>query len=124
MIDIPGLIEGAHQGKGLGLEFLRHVERCRVLCFILDAASGETSADEAYRQLISELGQYSDALLERPRFVALNKVDLLPEGEDEVEFSPEGEEKIHIISALASKGLDGLMQDLYRAVLDEEKAGE
>jgi len=124
MIDIPGLIEGAHEGKGLGLEFLRHVERCRVLCFILDAASGETSADEAYRQLISELGQYSDALLERPRFVALNKVDLLPEGEDEVEFSPEGEEKIHIISALASKGLDGLMQDLYRAVLDEEKAGE
>lgn len=124
MIDIPGLIEGAHEGKGLGLEFLRHVERCRVLCFILDAASGETSADEAYRQLISELGQYSDALLERPRFVALNKVDLLSEGEDEVEFSPEGEEKIHIISALASKGLDGLMQDLYRAVLDEEKAGE
>jgi len=124
MIDIPGLIEGAHEGKGLGLEFLRHVERCRVLCFILDAASGETSADEAYRQLISELGQYSDALLERPRFVALNKVDLLPEGEDEVEFSPEGEEKIHIIPALASKSLDGLMQDLYRAVLGEEKAGE
>ena len=124
MVDIPGLIEGAHEGKGLGLEFLRHVERCRILCFILDAASEETSADEAYRQLISELGQYSDALLERPRFVALNKVDLLPEGEDEVEFSPEGEEKIHIISALASKGLDGLMQELYRAVLDEEKTGE
>ena len=124
MVDIPGLIEGAHEGKGLGLEFLRHVERCRILCFILDAASEETSADEAYRQLISELGQYSGALLERPRFVALNKVDLLPEGEDEVEFSPEGEERIHIISALASRGLDGLMQGLYRAVLDEEKTGE
>jgi GTP-binding protein len=124
MVDIPGLIEGAHEGKGLGLEFLRHVERCRVLCFILDAASAETSADEAYRQLVSELGQYSDALLERPRFIALNKVDLLPGGEDEVEFGAEGEERVHIISALARSGLDGLMRELYRTVLDGEKTGE
>ena len=120
MVDIPGLIEGAHEGKGLGLEFLRHVERCRVLCFILDAASDEVSADEAYRQLISELGQYSSTLLERPRFIALNKVDLLPGGRDDVEFRAEGEERIHIISALARDGLDVLMQELYRAVLDAD----
>ncbi len=122
MVDIPGLIEGAHEGKGLGLEFLRHVERCRVLCFILDAASDEASADEAYRQLISELGQYSAALLERPRFIALNKVDLLPGGRDDVEFNPEGEERVHIISALARKGLDKLIPELYTAVLDAEKS--
>ncbi|MCK4548764.1 MAG: GTPase ObgE [Candidatus Krumholzibacteria bacterium] len=124
MVDIPGLIEGAHEGKGLGLEFLRHVERCRVLCFILDAASHEASADEAYRQLISELGQYSAALLERPRFVALNKVDLLPGGKGEVEFSPEGEERIHIISALARSGLDELMREFYTAVLEAQKSEE
>ena len=124
MVDIPGLIEGAHEGKGLGLEFLRHVERCRVLCFILDAASYEASADEAYRQLISELGQYSAALLERPRFIALNKVDLLPGGKDDIEFSPEGEERIHVISALARTDLDGLIRALYAAVLEEEKAEE
>ncbi len=122
MVDIPGLIEGAHEGKGLGLEFLRHVERCRVLCFILDTASHEASADEAYRQLLSELGQYSAALLERPRFVALNKVDLLPGGRDDVEFSPEGEERMHVISALARMGLDELMRELYTAVIEAEKS--
>ncbi len=124
MVDIPGLIEGAHEGRGLGLEFLRHVERCRVLCFIIDAASQEVSPGDAYSQLVSELGQYSDALLERPRFVALNKVDLLPGGPDEVEFHPVGEERVHIISALARSGLDGLMRELYRAVLDAESRGD
>ena len=124
MVDIPGLIEGAHEGKGLGLEFLRHIERCRVLCFIVDAASHEATPEDAYHQLISELGQYSAALLERPRFIALNKIDLLPGGEDEVEFRPEGEEKVYIISALARMGLDRLMSELYHAVLDAENAGD
>ena len=95
-----------------------------MLCFIIDAASHETAPDDAYRQLISELGQYSAALLERPRFVALNKVDLLPGGKDDVEFSPEGEERIHIISALARVGLDELMSELYTAVIDAEKSEE
>jgi len=118
MVDIPGLIEGAHTGKGLGLEFLRHVERCRVLCFILDAASDGTTPDEAYRQLLSELGEYSRALLERPRFVALNKIDLLSGGAADARFMPEGDEKVHHISALAREGLDGLMRALYAAVLE------
>jgi GTP-binding protein len=120
MVDIPGLIEGAHRGKGLGLEFLRHVERCRVLCFILDAASDEISPDEAYRQLLSELGAYSRVLLEKPRFVALNKIDLLPEGASGARFSPEGNEKVHHISALARDGLDVLMKALYGAVLEAD----
>jgi GTP-binding protein len=123
MVDIPGLIEGAHEGKGLGLDFLRHIERCRILCFIIDAASQETAPDEAYRQLISELGQYSAALLGKPRFVALNKTDLLAGNAGQAGFSPEGEERVYLISALARTGLDALMRDLYRAVLDAENAG-
>ena len=119
MVDIPGLIEGAHEGKGLGLEFLRHVERCRVLCFILDAASEEVPPGEAYRQLLAELGSYSEALLERPRFVALNKVDLLPGGESDIVFNPVEGEKVRVISALARTGLDSLMRELYGAVPGE-----
>jgi GTP-binding protein len=120
MVDIPGLIEGAHEGKGLGLEFLRHVERCRVLCFIIDAASGEISAEEAYGQLISELGQYSPVLLERPRFIALNKVDMIPGGEAAIEFQASDVEHVHVISALARTNLDPLIQDLYRTVVEVE----
>ncbi len=124
MVDIPGLIEGAHEGKGLGLEFLRHVERCRVLCFILDAASPHPTADQAYAQLVSELGQYGAELLERPRVVALNKIDLVPGGVEEVVFHPTGGEKVYHVSALARTGLDTLLGDLYRIVIEAEKRGE
>lgn len=74
--DIPGLIEGASQGRGLGIEFLRHVERCRVLVHLLDATSKTIAAD--YNQVRNELGQYSPKLLEKPEIIILNKIDLLP----------------------------------------------
>jgi GTP-binding protein len=100
------------------------VERCRILCFILDTSSIEATADDAYRQLLSELGQYSPALLDRPRFIALNKIDMLPGGVDDVEFDPKGEERIFHVSALARTGLDELMRQLYHAVLEAEKSGD
>jgi len=120
MVDIPGLIEGAHEGKGLGLEFLRHVERCRVLLLIIDAASEEIAPEDAYRQLLEELRLYSEQLLERPRLVALNKVDLLPDGagSDVVrDFAAGATEEVFVISALAGTGVDALVKALYRAVL-------
>jgi GTP-binding protein len=73
--DMPGIIEGAHRGKGLGLWFLRHIERTRMLVVVVDAAAGHAADD--YSQVCSEIGQYEPAILERPRIVALNKSDLL-----------------------------------------------
>ncbi|MDD3642763.1 MAG: 50S ribosome-binding GTPase, partial [Candidatus Krumholzibacteria bacterium] len=125
MVDIPGLIEGAHEGKGLGLEFLRHIERCRVLLLIIDAASSETAPADAYRQLLEELRLYSETLLERPRLVALNKVDMVPGGADSDavrDFRAGAGEDVFAISALSGEGVGALIKDLYRAVLDASDA--
>lgn len=73
--DLPGIIRGAHQGKGLGLAFLRHIERTRMLVFVLDASHGHAQQD--YAQLLEEIGAYNREILGRPRVVALNKRDRL-----------------------------------------------
>lgn len=76
--DIPGLIEGASDGKGLGHRFLRHVERARVLCIMVDmAALDGTAPDEQVRVLLDELGSYRPDLLDRPRLIVGTKADLL-----------------------------------------------
>jgi GTP-binding protein len=74
--DVPGLIAGAHRNAGLGHEFLRHVERCRLLVILIDMAGtdGRDPSDD-YRQLLEELGLHDPALLEKPRLVAANKMD-------------------------------------------------
>src|SRR5579884_751405 len=76
--DIPGLIEGAHQGHGLGIKFLRHIERTRVLLHVVDAAAEDPHG--GFEAVMAELGSYDQSLLERPQLVALNKMDL-PEAE-------------------------------------------
>ena len=80
--DVPGLIPGASQGKGLGLEFLRHVERCSVLVHVLDTATLESDRDPVsdLDVIEEELRQYG-GLDDRPRIVVLNKVDI-PDGQD------------------------------------------
>jgi GTP-binding protein len=117
MVDIPGLIEGAHEGRGLGIEFLRHIERCSVLLFLLDAA-GEVPPDEAYGQLIREVGLYSKRLLERPRFIALNKMDLIAEPDREALSASFPGESVFSISALDGEGIALLVTRLFRAVQD------
>jgi len=75
--DIPGLIEGASEGRGLGHQFLRHIERARVLCVMVDlAAADEVSPDEQERILLQELAQYEPELLDRPRVVVGTKADI------------------------------------------------
>jgi GTP-binding protein len=74
--DVPGLIEGAHRNVGLGHEFLRHIERCKVLVLLLDMAGTDGRAPwDDYKSLLSELELYDPALLQRPRLVVANKMD-------------------------------------------------
>jgi GTP-binding protein len=113
--DIPGLIEGASEGRGLGHRFLRHVERARVLVVLLDLASveGRSPADQE-RVLLEELGRYEPHLLERPRLVIGTKVDIAP---PEVEF-----EDLKI-SAVTHQGLGPFLGAVSRLV-DEARATE
>ena len=109
MADIPGIIEGAAEGAGLGHDFLRHIERCRLLIHVVDA-SGSEGRDpiEDYEAINAELRQYSPALAERPQLVAANKVDLDPEGETLGRFREYIAEKglpLYEISAATGTGL-------------------
>lgn len=132
--DIPGLIEGAHTGAGLGTDFLRHVERTRLLVFVVDISPEATpEPEEALRVLRHELGQYRGDLLQRRWIVACNKRDLLkPEQQREWEEHPERVLKAAgepaqvpccVISGLKEEGLDrlkALIESEYRSVIEEE----
>ncbi len=124
--DIPGLIEGAHKGKGLGHEFLRHIERTKVLAFVLDVSDfRERDPVEAFNTLRKELEKYSPKLLEKPRLVVLNKIDALSDREylkklKEV-FEKEYGLPVVEISALTGEGLDKLKY-LLRELVEKAKA--
>ena len=79
--DVPGLICGAHRGEGLGLTFLRHIERTRGLVVLVDVASLEGEPSGHYRELCKELQLYREDLLTRPRILVANKIDLVPSRE-------------------------------------------
>ncbi len=116
MADIPGIIEGAHEGKGLGLQFLKHIERNAVLLFVVPIDSKDLAGE--YETLLGELRSYGEELLEKPRVVALSKVDLLPPEERELlpdvvgENFPEDVE-LFPISSVAGIGLDALRHRLW-----------
>lgn len=124
--DIPGLISGAHLGAGLGHEFLRHIERTRVLLHLIDA-TGENPLED-YHTIVDELHAYGRGLSERPRIVALNKIDAVDLSEAEVEDLARklGELSggpVFCISAVARMGLDALMQKVWEC-LDEMALSE
>lgn len=108
MADLPGLIEGAHEGKGLGHRFLRHVERTSVLLLLLDA-SGEPA--EAYGVLLGELRGYGQGLSEKRRLVVLNKIDLLDDAPQKLPAF--GGEPVLAISALTGEGLPEMRAALW-----------
>lgn len=123
--DIPGLIEGAHHGRGLGFEFLKHVERCRVLVFLLDAAREDVPATKAYTMLRNELHAYNPELTKKPSLVVLNKIDLEEASETKEKFLDEKlvpEENLFAISAQQRKGLKEFIKAMKeKAQLDGKR---
>jgi GTP-binding protein len=104
--DIPGLIEGAHEGVGLGHDFLRHIERCRLLVFVLDMAGCDPVED--YRKLRIELKLYDAALAERPFVIVANKMDLPEAAENLKIFKRKFRQKIVPLSALLKEEIETL----------------
>jgi GTP-binding protein len=116
MADIPGLIEGAHQGHGLGDEFLRHIERTRVIVHLIDVhpMPGSPSPVEAYRMIRNELRAYSEELAAKPELIVANKIDLAPDLQavDELRAELPGL-PIRGISGVTGAGLSGLAEQLW-----------
>lgn len=122
MADIPGLIDGAHQGRGLGDLFLGHVERCSVLLHLVDGTAGDFLTD--YKTIINELTAYGGALAEKPRITALNKSDAL-DAEEQSFFKAELEQisggDVFLVSGVSGEGVSDVLRAL-RAVIDGAKA--
>jgi GTP-binding protein len=113
--DLPGLIEGAHQGKGLGLEFLRHVERTRVLVFLLDVT--RPSPVDDLRLLEYELARHSAALAEKPRMVTLSKADLLSPSAHAAAAAGAGLPQASLISAHSGLGLEAWLERVWQLLV-------
>lgn len=129
--DVPGLVEGASEGVGLGHLFLRHLSRTKVLLHVIDAAPLDESADVMAQAhgLAEELEKYDPALAAKPRWVVLNKMDLVPEEEREAllnhwkeAFAAEGE-PVFAISAAAREGTQALVKALAQKI-DEDRRAE
>ena len=127
LADVPGLVEGAAEGKGLGHRFLRHVERCRVLLHVLDTAPFEPDRDPLsdLDVIREELRRHDPALLERVEVVALNKVDL-PDGQAMAEMVRddlvERGYEVFEVSAVSGDGLDALRYRLGALVHEQREA--
>jgi GTP-binding protein len=116
--DIPGLIEGAHMGKGLGIQFLRHIERTKALVFLLDATRDDPKED--YRILLAELAAFNRDLPRRPSIIALTKMDAVPEAQlRTVARLRFGRTRIHRVSAVTRSGIADLVADMWKIIAGE-----
>lgn len=113
MADIPGIIEEAHQGKGLGIQFLRHIERNNVLLFMVAA---DTDINYEYEALVNELKAYRSDLLEKPRVLAITKMDLKQGFKLDEELHFEDEIPVIPISSATGFGVDELRETLWGAI--------
>ena len=125
--DIPGLIEGAADGVGLGIQFLKHLQRTRLLLHIIDVMP-EPQADsavESANKILRELQRYDEALYQKPRWLVLNKLDLLPDDEsdsmcDEITSGLEWSGPVYAISAINREGVDQLCHDIMSFLENNE----
>jgi small GTP-binding protein len=117
MADIPGLIEGAHDNRGLGHQFLRHIERCTLLVFIIDMAGSENRKPwDDFQVLERELRLYSQVLAGKPRVIVANKLDLPDAPKYLKEFQARVKERVIPISCFSGDGLEDLRTQLWNAV--------
>jgi GTP-binding protein len=117
LADIPGLIEGAAEGKGLGHTFLRHAERARALLVLLDPSPlQETSVADQLGVLMGELAAHSPELARRPRVIAVTKADLPEAADAAAALATRIEDRVHLVSSVTGTGLDALMHAVADAV--------
>ncbi|MCK4913932.1 MAG: GTPase ObgE [Planctomycetes bacterium] len=122
LADIPGLIEGAHSGTGLGFDFLKHIERTRIIVHILDIMPNVgSSAAENYKTIRNELDKYSKELAKKPEIIVANKIDLDPTGEIVKDLKKELGKEIEQISAVTGEGITQLSELLWQKVQENKK---
>ncbi len=135
MADIPGIIEGAAIGAGLGIRFLKHLSRTRLLLHIIDMAPYEGNPADQAVSIVNELHMFSEELARRPRFLVLNKIDVVPEEErqaliDSVVEALDYKDKVYVISALTGEATKPLVYDVmdfiddYKEQLQDEEFAE
>jgi GTP-binding protein len=124
LADIPGLIEGAHEGAGLGTRFLGHVERCRALLHLVDGTQDDVAG--AYRTVRAELKAYGGALARKKEIVALNKTDAMTDEDIEARraaLARASRKTVHLISGVSGKGVQPLLHELMKLV-DRQRHGQ
>jgi GTP-binding protein len=122
MADIPGLIEGASEGIGIGDRFLGHIERCKVLIHLVDGTQEDVAG--AYRTIRTELGLYKDELGAKPEIVVLNKVDAIPADQLKEKIKAlrkVSKQEVHEVSGVTGKGVEGVLYAVVRT-MDAERA--
>lgn len=123
--DIPGLIEGAHEGKGLGDEFLRHISRSKILLHLVDATRKDPIAD--YKIIRKELQKYSPELAQKKEIIALSKTDILEKNDSELETIKKAlskaskKKEIFLLSSLQGKGISEILETVWKVLLKEKK---
>lgn len=115
--DIPGLIEGASEGKGLGIKFLKHIERTKILIHLIDLSQDDII--ERYHNIRKELEKYSKKLAEKKEIIVGNKIDL-PESKKNMEIARSYFKEIHFISAIRGDGIKELLESVWKEVKDGE----
>jgi GTP-binding protein len=123
LADIPGLIEGAHEGVGLGIKFLSHVERAGILLHLIDGTQEDVAS--AYKTIRKELKSYSGELAKKEEIVALNKCDALSKDEIKTKVSAlkkASKKKIHCISGISGEGVDEVLRAMLKVIEEKRQA--